>query len=226
MIPIKDDIPTRTYPYVTIALMVVNVMVFFYQATLGPRGAEIFVYRAAAIPFEITHLQDIYPANIVPPPFTLITAMFLHGGVVHIGGNMLFLWIFGDNIEDVLGHVKFLVFYLITGVVASMAHILVDVDSTVPMLGASGAVAGILGAYFLLFPRANVLTLVFLIFLITFVRIPAVVFLGLWFVFQILRSGSADGVAWLAHIGGFVAGAVGILLFAPREYRRRIMKRR
>lgn len=228
MIPIKDDTPTKTFPYVTIAIIIVNVLVFLYELMLGPFGIEVFIYRTAAIPYEVTNLLDLYPQSIVPPPFTLFTAMFVHGGFMHLAGNMLFLWIFGDNIEDVMGHWKFVVFYIFTGLVASMTHVLSDITSTVPMVGASGAIAGVLGAYFLLFPRANVLSLVFLVFFVTMVRIPAVVFLGLWFLFQLLSSGYGGGIAWFAHIGGFVAGAIVIRLFLPRDYfrKRRVLRRR
>lgn len=216
MIPLKDDIPSYTFPYVTIAIIAVNLFVFTYQLALGTRGVESFIYRTAVIPYEITNLVDIRPRSVVPPPLTLFTAMFVHGGLLHLAGNMLFLWIFGDNVEDVLGHFKFVLFYLGSGLVASMAHISMEPSSLTPMIGASGAIAGVLGAYFLLFPRAQVLTLVFLIFFINIVRLPAVIFLGLWFLFQILSSGSGGGIAWYAHIGGFVAGAAVIMIFRPK----------
>ena len=222
MIPLKDDTPSSTYPYVTLTIVAVNVAVFLYEAVLGPLGLEIFIRRAGAIPLEVVNMVDLYPPSFLPPPLTLFTAMFVHGGFFHLAGNMLFLWIFGDNIEDAMGHFKFIVFYLGTGLIASFAHIASDVYSVVPMVGASGAIAGVLGAYFLLYPRANVLTLVFLFFFVTFVRIPAVIFLGLWFFFQIMSSGAAsDGVAWFAHIGGFVAGVAGVYLFVPSARRRR-----
>jgi membrane associated rhomboid family serine protease len=219
MIPLKDDVPTLTFPYVTIAVIAVNVFVFMYQLTLGASGTENFIYSAAAIPYEITHFVDIRPRSFVPPPFTLFTAMFVHGGLLHLAGNMLFLWIFGDNIEDVLGHFRYILFYLASGVIASLAHVLVEPSSIMPMIGASGAIAGVLGAYFLLFPRAQVLTLVFLIFFVTVVRIPAVIFLGFWFLLQIFSSGYGGGIAWYAHIGGFMAGAAGIMLLKPRVRR-------
>ncbi len=219
MIPLKDDVPSYTFPYATTAIIAVNIFVFTYQLTLGARGTESFIYRTAAIPYEIMNLIDIRPRSVVPPPLTLFTAMFVHGGILHLAGNMLFLWIFGDNIEDALGHVKFILFYLGSGVVASMAHISMEPSSTLPMIGASGAIAGVLGAYFLLFPRAKVLTLVFLVFFINIVRLPAVIFLGLWFLFQILSSGSGGGIAWYAHIGGFVAGAAAIMILRPKKRR-------
>lgn len=217
MFPIKDDNPTTTFPFVTLALIAVNVAVFIYQSMLGPAGAEAFIFRTAAIPYEITSFSDIHPLNFVPPPLTLFTSMFVHGGILHLAGNMLYLWIFGDNIEDRIGHAKFLVFYLLTGVLASLLHIVIHPGSTVPMVGASGAIAGILGAYFLLFPRAHVLTLIVFFFFIHLVRIPAVIFLGLWFFFQIMSATAGGGIAWWAHIGGFIAGALAVLLIVRRK---------
>jgi len=208
MIPLKDDAPRDTFPYVTIAIIIINIAVFLYELGLGPRGMRYFIYSVGAIPYEITHFSDIGVRALVAPPLTLITAMFIHGGFFHLAGNMLFLWIFGDNIEDRLGHVKFIFFYLFTGIVASGAHVLAAPDSILPIIGASGAIAGVLGAYFVLFPRANVKTLIFLFVFVSVVRVPAVFFLGIWFLFQILSSGSATGIAWYAHIGGFVAGAL------------------
>lgn len=216
MIPLRDDIPSRTYPFVTVALIAVNAAVFVYQLTLGMEGIESFIYRTAAIPVEITDLSDYGPAAVVPVPFTLLTAMFVHGGILHILGNLLFLWIFGDNVEDSFGHVLYFLFYLFSGVAASLAHIVMDPASTVPMVGASGAIAGVLGAYFLMFPRARVLTLVVLPLYISTVTLPAIIFLGFWFLFQIVNSGvatSGGGVAWLAHIGGFVVGAACALVY-------------
>ncbi|CAG1064480.1 Rhomboid protease GluP [uncultured bacterium] len=216
MIPIKDNIPSKTYPFVTVALIIVNAAVFLYQLTLGMTGLEDFIYKTAAIPVEITSRFDIGPSAIVPLPFTLLTAMFVHGGLLHVGGNMLFLWIFGDNVEDRFGHVTFLIFYLLAGVAASMAHIMLEPRSEIPMVGASGAIAGVLGAYFLIFPRAQVNTLVILPLYISMVRLPALIFLGFWFFFQILNSGvstSGGGVAWFAHVGGFIAGLAGALVY-------------
>ena len=143
--------------------------------------------------------------------------MFVHGGFLHVAGNMLYLWIFGDNIEDRLGHFRFIVFYLLSGLIASLAHIIMLPNSTIPMIGASGAIAGVLGAYFLLYPRAHVLTLVFFFFFVDIIRIPALVFLGLWFVFQVLSSAGGGGIAWYAHIGGFIGGAVLVKLFERKR---------
>ncbi len=215
MIPLKDDVPSYSFPFVTVSLIGVNILIFFYQLSLGWRGQEAFIYGAAAIPYRVTHFGGV-AASIVPPPFTILTAMFVHGGLLHLAGNMLFLWIFGDNVEDTLGHLKFLFFYLGTGVAASLTQIFAEPSSTVPMIGASGAIAGVLGAYFLLFPRAKIHTLVFLVVFVTVVKIPAVVFLGFWFLMQILSSGFESGVAWYAHIGGFIAGAL-VISFIKRK---------
>ena len=217
MIPIKDNIPSSTYPYVTVALVAVNVAVFIFELTLGA-GVERFIYKTAAIPLEITTLSDIGPKGLIPVPLTIFTAMFVHGGVLHVGGNMLFLWIFGDNVEDRFGHVRFLIFYLAAGVAASMTHIAIEPGSTMPMVGASGAIAGVLGAYFLMYPRAQVNTLVILPLFIGMTRLPAVIFLGVWFLFQVLSSGvgAQGGVAWFAHIGGFIAGIILISLLRRR----------
>ncbi len=213
MIPIKDDAPRYSFPYVTIAIIIINTAVFIYEMSLGYRGMSRFIYSVAAIPYEVVNFVDIGPRAVVMPPFTLFTSIFVHGGFFHLAGNMLFLWIFGDNVEDRMGHFRFIVFYLLTGLLASGAHVLVSPDSTAPMIGASGAIAGVLGAYFILFPRANVKTLIFLFVFVSIVRIPAVFFLGIWFLFQILSSGSGGGIAWYAHIGGFLAGAVLIKFF-------------
>ncbi|MBI5234324.1 MAG: rhomboid family intramembrane serine protease [Deltaproteobacteria bacterium] len=217
MIPLKDDNPTSSFPFVTLSLIAVNIAIFAYETLLPQKGLDLFIARTAAIPYEIAHLTDIQPAAIIVPPLTLLTAMFVHGGLFHVAGNMLYLWIFGDNIEDVLGHFKFLVFYLLTGLVASLTHILIDPHSTIPMIGASGAIAGVLGAYFLLFPRARVLTLVYLFFFVNVVRIPALLFLGLWFLIQVASSSAGGGIAWYAHIGGFAAGALAVVILRPKK---------
>lgn len=190
---------------------------YIYQLTLGTKAEGIFVLRAGAVPYEITHFVDIYPWALIPPPLTLFSAMFVHGGLLHVGGNMLYLWIFGDNIEDRLGHFRFFIFYVLVGLIAGLTHIIMLPDSTLPMIGASGAIAGVLGAYFLLYPRAHVLTLVFFFFFVDVVRIPAVIFLGLWFILQLLSSGAGGGIAWYAHIGGFLGGMALVKLFEKRR---------
>ncbi|MEG6614976.1 rhomboid family intramembrane serine protease [Peptococcaceae bacterium 1198_IL3148] len=196
-------------------MIIINVYVFIQQVSLGPYMDE-FIAKYAVVPY---HLLNYYgPIETIAK---LTTTMFLHGGWMHMLGNMLYLWIFGDNIEGRMGHVKYLVFYLITGYVATLTHVYLLPDSTVPMVGASGAIAGVLGGYFILFPRAKVLTLLPIFIFITFVRIPALLFLGLWFILQVLNqamvsSPDAQSVAWWAHIGGFVAGAILIKFFSNK----------
>lgn len=218
MIPIKDENPTNRFPFITISLIVVNSIIFLYQLSLG-RGIETFIYLFGVVPFEVVHNVDLPPLGNIPPLLTLFTSMFLHGGLIHLVGNMLYLWIFGNNIEDHLGHLRFLFFYMLCGLIASWSQILANMDSKIPMVGASGAIAGILGAYIILYPRAKVLTLIFLIFFIRVVKIPAVFFLGIWFLFQLLGAGtiSKGGVAWLAHIGGFIAGLILINIIGKRR---------
>lgn len=218
-IPLRDENPTSRFPFVTLSLLAINILVFFYQL-LSPTGLEYYVLRMGAIPYEITHFTSLSIPNIprLSPPLTLLTAMFLHGGFLHLIGNMLYLWIFGNNIEDYLGSFRFILFYLISGLGASFTHIIFNPNSQIPMIGASGAIAGVLGAYLILYPRANVLTLVFLFFFIRIVPIPAAIVLGLWFFLQILNVGMGGGVAWFAHIGGFL---IGILLIKTLSGRRR-----
>ncbi|MCJ7679361.1 MAG: rhomboid family intramembrane serine protease [Candidatus Aminicenantes bacterium] len=208
-IPLRDENPTTRFPVITVLFITVNVLVFIYQV-LSPEGLQLYIYKLGAIPYEITHFQSISYVisesgahlSRISPPLSLFTSMFLHGGVFHLLGNMLYLWIFGNNIEDYLGSLRFVLFYLIGGLVASLTHIIFNPGSQVPMIGASGAIAGILGAYFILYPFARVLTLVFF----TVIPIPAAIILGIWFVGQLLNIGLGGGVAWFAHIGGFVAG--------------------
>ncbi len=220
MIPIKDRNPTDLFPIVTIALIAANVALFIYQLSRGLPGFERFTMGFAVVPVAFAD------APFSPTQHALVfTSMFLHGGFLHIAGNMLFLWIFGDNIEDYFGHFKFAVFYLACGVAGTMAHILTHPASPVPVIGASGAISGVLGAYFLLFPRARVLTLVPIFFFLYFIEVPAFVFLGVYILIQILNglpglAGGATasaGVAWLAHIGGFFAGVALLFLFGKRR---------
>ncbi len=225
-IPLKDDNPTRSFPAVTVAIIAANVAVFMYQLSLGAGAAgQQLVLRLGAIPYEITRFTDIHPPNGVPPPFTLFSSMFLHGGVMHLVGNMLYLWIFGNNIEDILGRKRFVLFYVLCGLAAGISQVMSQPDSVVPMIGASGAVAGILGAYAVTFPGTRVLVLLFLFFFIRFLYVPAVIVLGFWFVMQILSARAfAEGVAWYAHIGGFVAGMALIrIVFRKRSFRRNMM---
>jgi membrane associated rhomboid family serine protease len=218
MIPLRDDLPSRGFPLVTILLIAVNLGVFIHQVSLGQTGGAQFVYRYGAIPALVTGAaRGDLP---VPPQATMLTAMFLHGGVLHVAGNMLYLWIFGDNVEDAMGRARFLVFYLLCGYAAAWGHIIVTPASEIPMIGASGAISGILGAYLVLFPRARVLTLVVFWFLVRTVRVPALLFLGFWFIMQFLMGaggGEGGGVAYGAHVGGFLAGFILVFLFRDRS---------
>jgi membrane associated rhomboid family serine protease len=229
MFPLKDDNPIRIKPIVTWMLIAVNVMVFIYQLSLqvsqDPQSSELFVYQYGAIPAVVAGGKSL-PANFkaIPPQLSVFTSMFLHGGFMHLIGNMWFLWIFGNNIEEAMGGLRYLFFYLISGFVASWSHILSNTGSTLPSIGASGAIAGVLGAYILLYPRAKVYTLIFLGFFIKFLYLPAGIILGYWFVIQLLNSSlsgrqAGGGVAFWAHIGGFVAGMLLVGLFKKRDVR-------
>ena len=214
MIPLRDENPTSSTPIVVYALIAINVVVFFHQMTLGS-GLNGFFQLYAVVPQELSaSFQGVSTDQPVPELITLVTSQFLHGGFAHIGGNMLFLWTFGDNIEHDLGHVKFLLFYLICGVLAGLTHWFFAMQSGVPTLGASGAIAGVMGAYLIKYPKAKILTLLPLFIIWTTVRIPAIYFLGFWFVQQAFSSVAslgieeASGVAYWAHAGGFVFGAI------------------
>jgi rhomboid family protein len=223
LIPLRDDNPTRSRPVVTILLIVLCALVFLWQLSLSPNGQQQAAYLFGMIPAVLFGNAEL-EGQWIPAGATLVTSMFLHGGWLHLLGNMLYLWIFGDNIEDRLGRVRFVLFYLLCGVVAALGQGIADPRSEVPMIGASGAISGVLGAYIVLYPKAKVLVLVPLVVYITTLRVPAIVVLGLWFAGQLLSSlvaapGSGGGVAFAAHVGGFVAGLMTIRLFV-RDRRR------
>lgn len=233
MIPIKDYAgPRRRLPWITWAIIALNVAVFLYQVSLGS-NASAFMFAYAVVPVALTHgipqtsLSGL-PTNLpfhTPDPvyLTLITSMFLHAGWLHIGGNMLFLYIFGDNVEDRMGHFPYLLFYLFCGVVASIAQIAVNPSSSIPSLGASGAIAGVLAAYLVLFPLARVRTIIFIFIFFTIVTLPSIILIGLWFLLQFFDGVAAlsqaqqsmGGVAYFAHVGGFVTGLLITLLLRP-----------
>ena len=231
MIPIKDDIPSRTFPIVNISLIFVNIFFFLVEVSLGDKLALLFNHFGV-IPakyfasYYITSDRVVYIGTadrIIP----LFTSLFLHGGWFHLFGNMLYLYIFGDNVEDRMGHIRYLIFYILCGLIANLTHIAFNPESRIPSVGASGAIAGVLGAYMLLYPTARVVVLIMLFFYIDFVALPALIVLGFWFIIQFfsgilslgVQSASTGGVAWWAHIGGFVAGMSLVFLFKRRDYR-------
>ena len=200
MIPLRDVIPSRTFPFFTVSFIVLNSVAFFFELSLASRELQQFVFMYGVVPARFDVLS-------------LFTSMFLHGGWGHFLSNMLFLWIFGDNVEDRLGHVRFVFFYVLCGVAAAVAHVYMNPASTLPTIGASGAIAGVLGAYFVLYPTSRVLALVPLIIIWQIVEVPAIVFLGIWFLMQLYYIGSTGtSVAFWAHIAGFVAGIGGVLV--------------
>ena len=223
MFPISDDNPRRHLtPLVNYSMIAACVLVFLWQVTLDQRGEELALYRLGMIPARLLEGKELQPQFVVVPAWaTIFTSMFMHGGWLHLGGNMLYLWIFGDNIEDSMGHGRYLVFYLLCGAAAALTQGLVDPTSTIPMVGASGAISGVLGAYMLLHPGATVRVLIFLGFFVTVAHIPALIVLGVWFALQLV-SGLATpvdqpGVAFWAHIGGFVAGLALVTFFKRRD---------
>jgi membrane associated rhomboid family serine protease len=255
LLPLKDNIPTRRFPVITVALIVINVAMFFgfqhaHWSGNGFAVSDSNTVKYAFIPYELTHLgkkcgeigsgdgsggkvvcertkgqldrAGVKPGDDQPVVWlTILFAMFMHGGLLHIGGNMLFLWIFGNNVEDSMGRLTFVGFYLLGGLAATLLQTVVNPASTVPNLGASGAIAAVLGGYALLYPRARVATLIFIVFFVTVLELPALVVLGGWFLLQLLDAGAASGgdvggVAYFAHIGGFLFGLLTIKLFAHR----------
>jgi len=220
MIPLHDDNPTRTTPVLTIGIIAACILMFLWQSSLGEQAGMIAVHALGLIPAVLLRKVELHPdIAVIAPPLTLVTSMFLHGGFMHLAGNMLYLWIFGNNIEDTLGHGRFALFYLLCGLAAAGGQILRDPGSEIPMIGASGAISGVLGAYLVLFPRARVLVAIPLGFYLHMVRLPAAGVLGLWFVLQVVSSmlaGDGPGVAWYAHIGGFIAGLLLVLVLRRR----------
>ena len=250
MFPLKDNIPTERTPFVTIAFIAINVIAYFLLQKGGILSGptDSGVVRYGAIPYELTHLgsecdalfnpdgsartrvvcEGIDPVSVFDTPPTLLTiftSMFMHGGILHLLGNMLFLWIFGNNVEDSMGPARFIAFYVLGGVAALLGQTLIDPNAAIPTVGASGAVAAVLGGYILLYPRARVITVIFIIFFFTIIELPALLILGFWFLQQVLfgafdlanPTGEGGGVAYFAHIGGFVFGLLLIRLFAKRQ---------
>jgi membrane associated rhomboid family serine protease len=224
MLPLRDDNPSRTVPFVTLAVLAGCGLAYLWQLSLGTVGGQRAVYALGVIPAVLFDQVELPPdLAVVPPPLTVLSSMFLHGGFMHLLGNMAYLWIFGDNVEDAMGHVRFVFFYVLCGVAAALAQAVPDPSSQVPMIGASGAISGVLGAYVLLYPHARVLVLVPIGFVFQAMRLPAGWVLGLWFGLQLLSSLMAEpgsaGVAFGAHIGGFVAGMLLVVPFKRRDVR-------
>lgn len=213
MIPLRDVIPSRTTPFVTVTLIVINAMAFWFELSLPAEAREVFLKNYGVVPALFTWQS-------------VLTSMFLHGGWLHVIGNMWFLWIFGDNVEDRMGHGRFLVFYLLCGALAALAQVAASPGSPIPTIGASGAIAGVMGAYFVLYPRSRILTLVPIFIFIQVLEVPAVIFIGLWFFIQLVSgvgsiaataNGYTGGVAFWAHVAGFVAGVLGVFGFRRPE---------
>jgi membrane associated rhomboid family serine protease len=222
MIPFRDNIPSRSFPIINILIIVINIVAFVYELSLGS-GLQRFINHYALIPAQVLSWPPPHASlQQVATPF--LTAMFLHAGWLHLIGNMLYLWIFGDNVEDRLGHINYLFFYILCGLGAGIAHTIINAGSTVPSLGASGAIAGVLGAYLVSYPFARVLTLVPILIFLQVIEIPAIIVLGFWFVMQFLygaaslmtTSGNSGGTAWWAHVGGFVIGILLLRVFPRR----------
>lgn len=220
MIPIKDLNPSRSTPVITILIILVCTLIFTYELLLPPNYREIFIKMFAVIPYEIMHGVDLPPPDPLTPYGNLISYQYLHGGFFHIIGNMLFLWVFGDNVEDRFGKLKYFLFYTFCGVVAALIQSIVSPQSPIPLIGASGAISGVLGAYLVLFPRAQIVTLIFIFFFVDVVVLPALLWIGIWFLMQFISALisinhlSMGGVAWFAHIGGFLTGILLTKLFS------------
>ena len=213
MIPLRDVIPSRTTPYITVTIILLNAVAWLFEISLPQNDLNQFLYVYGVVPAQFSAA-------------TLVTSMFLHGSWMHVIGNMWYLWIFGDNVEDRLGHAWFIVFYLVCGIIAALGQIAVDPTSSLPTIGASGAIAGVMGAYFVLYPRSRVLTLVPLILWWEVFELPAIVLLGFWFLFQLFNAGeiavtagahTGGGVAFMAHVAGFITGLVGVFVFRKRQ---------
>ncbi len=218
MFPLHDDNPTNINPVITIGFMVICTLTYLWQVNLDDQIGQAVIYSFGVTPTVLLNYTQLSPElYVVPAEVTIITSMFIHGGLLHLAGNMLYLWIFGNNVEDSMGYGKFFIFYLLCGIAAALTQALVSPQSNIPMIGASGAVSGVLGAYLLLYPHAKVLIVVPIIIILKTFRVPAMFVLGLWFVLQLVNSANATpdegGTAWWAHIGGFITGMVLIPFF-------------
>ena len=221
--PYRDENPTDTRPYVTIGLITLNVLIYLLVSVGGTDTYRFAVLNYGLIPVELVHFHNYFPSTAVLPVANLITALFMHGGFMHLAGNIWFLWIFGDNVEDRMGHVRYLIFYILAGIAASLLHVALFPGSNAPVIGASGAISGVLGAYAVLYPHARIRTFVFIIIYLDFIKIPAVVFIGIWILFQVVSGllsmgqGGSGGVAWFAHVGGFLFGLCAFRFFVGKK---------
>ena len=225
MIPVRDSVRARTFPYVNIALIVANVAFFLYTLSLGQADINRFLRDWGVIPVQIIDWLEAPSGGNIEEFFTPITSMFLHGGWFHLIGNMIFLWVFGDNVEDALGHLRYLIFYLLGGIGAVALQVFVDQDGVIPMVGASGAIAAVLGGYLVLYPRATIAVLIPLLWFLGTFPVPAMFLIGLWFFLQLFNGlasigtavGVTSGIAYWAHVGGFLAGLLLIWTFRPKR---------
>jgi membrane associated rhomboid family serine protease len=223
LLPIKDEHRIPIIPFVTFSLMALNVAVWVYQLLLPVQAERLFILKYGVVPSFVTGLSGIdLPADWFPRIFTLLSFQFLHGDIFHLAGNMLYLWIFGNNIEAGLGRVRYLAFYLLGGALAGLTHILSGLTSDIPMIGASGSIAAVLGAYLVLYPRSRIVIFIWFFFFVRFLPVPAVAVLGVWFILQVISVGG-EGTAWMAHIGGFVAGMLLIRYFMPKPKENRTL---
>ncbi len=208
-IPIRDDVPTVNKPVFTITLIVINSLVFLISVMFGQQGFHLITYQYGFIPYELWNSVELTPGLAASPYLTMFTSMFMHGGWMHLIGNMLFLWIYGNNVEDYFGKVRFLLFYILSGLSAIAVYSLFGASTQIPLVGASGAIAGVMGAYMVLYPKAKV-TVLIIFFFIQFIALPAKIVLGFWFIYQffmaLVDSSTGGGVAWMAHVGGFIFG--------------------
>lgn len=225
MIPIRDTIPHRRFPLITWVIIILNGIIFLFELTFPEEILRQLIFSFGVVPERYFHQEWFLSQGLVINYLPFLTSMFLHGGWLHLIGNMWFLYLFGDNVEDCMGHLRFLIFYLLSGIAANLIFVFSDPRSSFPVIGASGAIAGVMGAYFVMFPKARILTLIPIFFLPYFIELPAVIFIGFWFVLQ-LFSGTfslvspegGGGIAWWAHVGGFVTGILLLAIFRRRKY--------
>jgi membrane associated rhomboid family serine protease len=227
MFPLKDTIPSKTFPVVNYFLIAVNVLIWLFEASLPTEQLQEFIHIFGAIPARFHWIVPVNLTTWLAKYYPIFTSMFLHGSWFHIIGNMWFLWIFGDNVEDSMGHGRYFIFYILSGIIASLTHLYLNPESTIPTVGASGAIAGVMGAYFLLYPGARIITLIVIFFFVDIVEIPAFFYLGFWIfmqfiegTFSFLLPSNVGGVAWWAHIGGFIAGVLFVHLFKKPVHKR------